>query len=454
MRIPGPFKDLLPVETLKQLSQLVGQPALISALKDAAQKLGLSEALQANNIQQILQQTGKWMESVSEPWLRNSKPGLTPGINATGELFSGRWCTHRMGPEAIGILNQLNSQYAETTKLDTQLNHLLMGMTSAQSVLIVPNISIALYLAATADLASGKGSQGGSQWVLPRVDCIRIPQSGIAPGGNVRAILDQAKVRTIEIGTMQDCTRSDFSEALSEPNGILLLASPNAIPIESREEHRRGSIDIASQQNASIIEILMDGSLHDLSGLSVSSKVIADCWDKNVELMIVPGDAFLGGPGCGILLGKKEILESITRMADSVGWQANSNIKAALLRTLQSSTTIEDWKQLPIGATLSTSLENLENRAKRLATQLSMHPSIDRVNVEKKSCRIGAGVWSSVRLDSAVLQLFPKTISSSALAEQFASAPIPLWTNVQSDHVELVMRTIEPDEDRLVAKTE
>ena len=67
MRIPGPFKDLLPVEAVKQLSQLVAQPALISALKDAAQKLGWKDTLQASNIQQILQQTGKWMESVSEP---------------------------------------------------------------------------------------------------------------------------------------------------------------------------------------------------------------------------------------------------------------------------------------------------------------------------------------------------------------------------------------------------
>jgi L-seryl-tRNA(Ser) seleniumtransferase len=450
MRIPGPFKDLLPVEAVKQLSQLVAQPALISALKDAAQKLGWKDTLQASNIQHILQQTGKWMESVSEPWLRNAQPGLTPGINATGELFSSRWCTHRLGTETVGTLHQLHTQYAETTKLDTQLNHLLMGMTSAPSVLIVPNISIALYLAACTDVASGKGSQ----WVLPRVDCIRLPQSGTTPGGNVRAILDQAKVRTIEIGTMQDCERSDFSEALTSLNGVLLMASPNALAIESRREHRRSSIDVAVQQNASIIEILMDGSLHDLSELGVPSRVLSESWEKNVELVIVPGDAFLGGPGCGILLGKNEILESITKMADSLGWQASSDTKAALLRTLQASTTLQDWKQLPIGASLSTSLDNLDHRAKRLATQLAMHPSIERVAIEKKSFRIGAGVWSSVRLESAVVQLFPKSISASALAEQFASAPVPVWSNVQSDHVEFVMRTIEPDEDRWIVKVD
>lgn len=446
MRIPGPFKDLLPVEAVKQLSQLVAQPALISALKEAAQKLGLKETLQATNIQQILQQTGRWMESVSEPWLRHAQPGLTAGINATGELFSGRWCTHRLGADAISILNQLHNQYAETTKLDSQLNQLMMGMTGAQSVLVVPSVSIALYLTAITDLASNPGSQ----WVLPRVDCIRLPQSGTTPGGNVRAILDQAKVRTIEIGTMQDCSRSDFSEALPTASGRLLLVSPNALPIETRQEHRRTSMDVAVQQNASIISILLDGSLHDLSSLGVPSTVIADCWDKNVELVMVPGDAFLGGPSCGILLGKKEILESISKMAESLGWQASSDTKAALLRTLQASTTFEDWKQLPIGSSLSISLKNMENRAKRLASQLAMHPAVERTYVEKRQCRIGAGAWSSVRMDSVVLQLFPKAISASALAEQFASAPIPVWTNVQSDHIEMVLRTVDPGEDRLV----
>ncbi len=140
--------------------------------------------------------------------------------------------------------------------------------------------------------------------------------------------------------------------------------------------------------------------------------------------------------------------------ADSVGWQASSDTKAALLRTLQASTTLQDWKQLPVGASLSTSLDNLDHRAKRLATQLAMQPSIERVAIEKKSCRIGAGVWSSVRLESTVLQLFPKSISASALAEQFALAPVPVWANVQSDHVEFVLRTIEPDEDRWIVKVD
>ncbi len=186
MRFPIPFRDLLPIEAIKQLSQLVSQPTLVNAIKEAAQKIGLKDQFQSGNIQQILQQAGRWMESVSEPWLRNAQTGLMPGINATGELFSSRWCSHRLCPEAITQMNHLQSRYAETIKLDQQLRNLLIGLTSAQAVVVVPSTTVALYVLALAN-ASAKEPM---RWVLPRVDCVRIPQAGAMSGGVWRRLGD------------------------------------------------------------------------------------------------------------------------------------------------------------------------------------------------------------------------------------------------------------------------
>ena len=448
MRFPIPFKDLLPIETIKQLSQLVSQPTLVNAIKEAAQKIGLKDQFQSGNIQQILQQAGRWMESVSEPWLRNAQTGLMPGINATGELFSSRWCTHRLCADAIAQTNHLQSRYAETIKLDQQLRNLLIGLTSAQAVVVVPSTTVALYVLALANVSDKEPIR----WVLPRVDCVRLPQAGAMQGGNVRAILDQANARTVEIGTNQDCMASDFVEALRESGDRLLMASPNALPAESLIEHRSRALSAAKQTGASVIEIMMDGAIHDLTELGLTSRVIANSWYDGLEQMIVPGDALLGGPECGIILGKQNSMENVIKIADILGLQASSITKAALLRTLQSSESMEQWRQLPIGASLSTSLENLQNRAERLVTQLSANPSYERVITGRKACRIGAGVWSSQRLDSSTIQVFPKSVSPSAMAEQFAASDLPIWTNVQSDHVELVLRSIEPDEDRLIVQ--
>ncbi len=449
MRFPIPFKDLLPVEAIKQLSQLVSQPTLVNAIKEAAQKIGLKDQFQSGNIQQILQQAGRWMESVSEPWLRDVQPGLMPGINATGELFSSRWCTHRLCSDAITQMNHLQSRYAETVKLDQQLRNLLIGLTSAQSVVVVPNTTVALYVLA---LANASSSKEPIRWVLPRVDCVGLPQAGAIQSGNVRAILDQARVTTFEIGTNQDCTERDFFDAFQESGSRLLMASPNSLPAELRLQHLSRGLSAAKQTGANVTEILIDGAIHDLSGLGLTSKVIANAWDDGVDQMVVPGDALLGGPECGIILGKQGFMEIVLKVVDAMGLHASSLTKAALLRTLQASESYEQWRQLPIGASLSTSLENLQNRAERLVTQLATSPTLERVIAARKWCRIGAGVWSGQRLDSSVVQLFPKSVTPSAMAEQLAAGELPIWTNVQSDHIELVMRSIEPDEDRLIVQ--
>ena len=446
MRFPIPFKDLLPLETIKQLSQLVSQPTLVNAIKDAAQKIGLKDQFQSGNIQQILQQAGRWMESVSDPWLRGARPGLLPGINATGELFSSRWCSHRLCSDAITQVNHLQSHYAETSKLNLQLRNLLIGLTSAEAVVIVPSTTVALYVLALAN-ASAKTPL---HWVLPRVDCVRLPQAGATQGGNIRAVLDQANARTMEIGSNHDCTSQDFTDALQESNARLLIASPNSLSVEARTEHRNRALSAAKLGGACVTEIMLDGTIHDLNGMGLTSKVIANAWEEGIDVIIVPGDAYLGGPECGILLGKLGVMESVVKIADALGLHATSLTKAAMLRTLQASESFEQWRQLPIGASLSTSLENLQNRANRLVTQLATNPTLERVGTVNKACRIGAGVWSGQRMESSVVQLFPKSISPSALAEQFAAGELPIWANVQSDHLELVMRSIEPDEDRLI----
>jgi L-seryl-tRNA(Ser) seleniumtransferase len=451
MKIPIPFKDLLPIETVKQLSQLVGQPALMSALKDAAQKLGIKDPLHSNNLQQVLQQAGRWMESISDPWLRSAHPGLTPGINATGELFSNRWCTQRMGSEAISQLHHLQSRYAEVTKLDLQWRNLMIGLTGAQSALAVPNLSIAMHLIA---MARNNDAPVKPRWVLPRVDCIRLPQTGTAHGGNMRSILDLAGCKVVEIGTNQDCSQEDFNEAMQQTESILLLASPNSLSIELQASHREIAIAAAKNAGATTVEIMLNASIHDLTGLNIPSKPISDCWDKasRADLLIVPGDMLLGGPECAVILGDIGMLESLQKIADIAGLHASNTTKAALLRTLQASDTFEKWCQLPIGLSLSIGLGNLDNRAKRISQQLTGTQFIDRAHVVTKSCKMGAGAWSGVRLESSVVQLFPKELTPSALADKLSAGDLPVWGNVQSDHVELVMRSVEPDEDRLLVQ--
>lgn len=447
MKVPLPLKDFLPIETVKQLSQLVAQPSLVNALRETAQKLGFKDQFQAANLQQILRQAGEWFENITDPWMANVRPGMTPGINATGELISSRWCSNRMHPTVIALTSQLQSRFADSAKLDTQLRNLLLGVTGAQSVLVLPSMTTAFQLVAMA-----RQSIPNSKWVLPRMECIRLTQTGNTAVGSLRDLLDACNSRTVEVGTSQDCSIVEFENAQLNAESLIVVTSPSAIRDSHADERYRVAREAAEKFGASVIEIVHDGAIHDLTVSGIPGRMLNHLWNSATRLALVPGDALLGGPECGILLGNRDFMMPIQRLADSLGWHANSITKFQLLATLQHAESIEGWRELPIGAALTTSCENLENRAQRLAIQLQSCDFFERVQVSRKPTRIGAGVWAFTKLDSAVVQLFPKSISASALSEKLTALPTPVWCNVQSDHLECVIRSIEPDEDRILVQ--
>lgn len=454
MKIPNPLRDLLPTESIKQLSQLVNQPAIYSALKDAAQKLGWKDGNQLNNVQDMLQQAGRWMEQWVDPWGSASKTvGLRAGINATGEVFNSRWTHHRECDQAIQLASLLASTYTEPNQLDTRLRHLLMGLTSAQEVLVVPNISIAVWLVATSTIPKSNANASESTVVLPRADCIRLPTNGNCNGSNLKEILDRSGTTVREIGTADDCTENDFRTALTN-NVRLLFLAPSTVPNSTSGEtahHRDVGSKLAQSLNIPVCQISMHGTLFPRSLGECTLPVLSDQTVAN-DLVIAPCSYLIGGPDCAVILGKLTAMKPILDLAQSLGWEADNITKSKLLCCLEQTTTPEHWSESPAGRVLTTPKENLANRAQRLATQLEGSPKIGRVEVHSRSCRIGSLHWTNVRLESAVLNVYPKDKSPSAFAAELAELTPPIWGNVQSEYVELVLRTVEPDEDRIMVQ--
>jgi hypothetical protein len=50
------------------------------------------------------------------------------------------------------------------------------------------------------------------------------------------------------------------------------------------------------------------------------------------------------------------------------------------------------------------------------------------------------------------LQLFPRSSSVGSLRDYLESTDRPIWANAYADHLELVLRTMDPDDDRYIAQ--
>src|SRR4029078_2101226 len=106
-----------------------------------------------------------------------------------------------------------------------------------------------------------------------------------------------------------------------------------------------------------------------------------------VDLVILRGDGLVGGPSCGILLGSKEVIRRITAHPLFAAWCIDPFRMAALTATLECyENPTTGIQQLPVWQCLTVSIDNLRNRAERMAPQLAQVDGIaSAIPVETRS---------------------------------------------------------------------
>jgi seryl-tRNA(Sec) selenium transferase len=153
-----------------------------------------------------------------------------------------------------------------------------------------------------------------------------------------------------------------------------------------------------------------------------------------------------------VILGKKDAIERVRIQAEQLGSYADRITQALLHCTLSESLQKDGWEKSPIGLILSTSIENLENRAQRIAIQLQGLQAIAKTEVTQQTLRIGTGPWQNLKLPSSVLKIYPSSMSVAKISESLAEHRPSIWTQVFSDHLAIVLRTVEPSDDARIVQ--
>lgn len=456
MKIPPNFKDLLPLplETLRQIAQVVGQPQLLNKLKEAAEYVGGKDATTLDSIQQMFQQANKWAEMVVDvsSWTRQT-PAELVGINGTGELFTSRWTNGTVSQQSAILGAKLLSSQT-LSNLDTGvLKPLILGLTGASEVLVAVNTSAALHALALSEPAN-------RQWLLPRVDCVRPFRFGTNNSGSIRTPLELSKKPVLEVGSNQECTLEDFAQAKITGEPVLLSVSSPRCSEALSKSHIDALRSGREATNGTWIEILYNGSLHTVEEAPELAISILDRWQSGPDILLVPCDLWLGGPeACLILTREKtEWWAALERTLQCSGLEASAWTQSLLHSVFKETESRENWEQSKVGEAISTSLDNMRFRAQRIASQLESSSALKEVSILEKECRIGMGIWADAKLESIVLAIKPATLSASALAEKLA-VPEPdnsskaVWCNVLSDSIEIVLRSVDPaDDSNIVAR--
>ncbi len=208
MKFPQRLQDLVPPDAVKQLVDLVAQPALVSGIKDAAHKLGWKESWNPTQLQEVMQQAKRWVESVAERF----QPGpsdLRNGINATGEIFSSRFLATPLSAECIRAQAMVQEGFV-AGKLTRSFESTLATLTGAERVLAVRSLPLAIQLLA-------RVSHPSKGWLLPRSDCIRLPRHSWSEKSlDLRELLETLATPIKEIGASNECNEADIEGPMRE----------------------------------------------------------------------------------------------------------------------------------------------------------------------------------------------------------------------------------------------
>ncbi|MES9601516.1 L-seryl-tRNA(Sec) selenium transferase, partial [Actinomadura sp. NPDC000929] len=283
--------------------------------------------------------------------------GLRPVINATGVLLHtnlGRAPLSPAAREAVAVASgatdvELDLETGRRAKRGRSvLAALRERVPQAEAAHVVNNGAAALVLAAAA-LAPGR------EIVISRGEMVEI-----GDGFRIPELLAATGTRLREVGMTNRTTPDDYAAAVGEETGFILKVHPSNFRMTG---FARGA-GVAELAGLGVPVVADIGS-----GLLAPEPLLPDEPDAasmlkaGADLVTASGDKLLGGPQCGLILGRDEPVRRLARHPLARALRVDKLTLAALEATLRGPLT-------PTAEALHADAGAVRERAERLAARL------------------------------------------------------------------------------------
>ncbi len=317
----------------------------------------------------------------------------------------------------------------------------LCELTGAEAATVVNNNAAAVILVLNS-LAEGREA------IVSRGELIEI-------GGSFRIPDIMAKSGAImrEVGTTNRTHKADYERALGERTALLLKVHTSNYRIIGFS----ASVDLpeladlaAGLDDAYVVEDLGSGALVDLTRWGLPAEpVVADRVAAGADLVTFSGDKLLGGPQCGVIVGRRDLVERIRRNPLKRALRCGKTTLAALeatLRVYRFDPCPE--RVIPTLRYLTRPLEELRSLAEAAATMLSDALGEPfAITVEQSTAQTGSGSQPEVEIASLALSVSSPEHSPDAIAARFRSGDPSIIGRIEKDRFLLDLRTIDEPAD-------
>jgi L-seryl-tRNA(Ser) seleniumtransferase len=249
------------------------------------------------------------------------------------------------------------------------------------------------------------------------------------------------------VGTTNKTRTSDYAAAVSDRTAAILRVHTSNFKVVgfTEEAPLAELVGLGRRHNLPVIDDIGSGAVIDLAKYGISGEPIAaGSMAAGADLVLFSGDKLLGGPQCGIIAGRRSLVEKIAKHPLMRALRVDKMTLAALAATLAAyADPALAERTIPLLTLLATPLENLRNRAERLAPQMAA-TGICSAEVIEDETFVGGGSVPSQAIKTIGIALLPKSQSASQFAAALRSGATAVVGRIKDSRLILDLRSVAP----------
>jgi L-seryl-tRNA(Ser) seleniumtransferase len=393
-------------------------------------------------------------KTVAESLRVLDQPSLRPVINATGivvhtnlgrSLLAER-VLQRFKTIAGGYSNlEFDLDTGERGSRYTHVEDILIELTGADAALPVNNNAAAVLLCLDT-LAKGR------EVIVSRGQLVEI-------GGSFRIpdVMKRSGAKMVEVGTTNKTHLRDYESAIGPETALLLKVHQSNFQIVgfSEEVDTATLVDLGRKSGLPVMEDLGSGCFVDFSKYGLLKEpTVQEVVSKGVDVITFSGDKMLGGPQAGIILGRKDLVETIRKNQLTRALRIDKLTLLALEETLRIYRDEQAAiREIPTLRMILQPYKEIKSKAVRLIRMIGrLDEESFSVALADGDSKIGGGALPLFTLPSSIVCLSPGRLSAQTIESRLRFYETPVIARIEKERVLLDVRTIQDSEMRTVAQ--
>ena len=386
---------------------------------------------------------------------RDFAPSLRRVINATGVVVHTNLGRAPLSTAALKRLAEVARGYSnlefdlargERGRRDLHAEALITRLTGAAAAVVVNNNAAATLLMLTA-LAQGR------EVIISRGELVEI-----GGGFRVPEIMAQSGAVLREVGTTNRTRVADYAAAINDRTALILRVHPSNFRIEGFTERPEATAlsALAHAHSVALAEDLGSGHLGDgpgdgdtLPGPLREEPSVRASLQAGVDILCFSGDKLLGGPQAGVLVGRRDLVDTVRQHPLMRALRVDKLTYAAL------ETTLISWlsgraDEVPVARMVRMSRDRIAERVERMLGRLAGVTGARFASTPGDST-IGGGSAPGSRLPTCLLVVEKPGESAASIERALRALDPAVIARIDQDRVVLDLRTVGDDEDEELA---